>query len=77
MLRLLLEAEGYTVLEAPNGLEAVRIATAMHPDLVVVIDPAGNIVQETNSDPGPATGATQTSYAAMFAADARQAMSQS
>jgi cytochrome oxidase Cu insertion factor (SCO1/SenC/PrrC family) len=52
-------------------------AMTMHPDLVVVIDPAGNIVQETNSDPGPATGATQTSYAAMFAADARQAMSQS
>src|SRR6201996_537072 len=48
-------------------------AMTMHPDLVVVIDPAGNIVQETNSDPGPATGATQTSYAAMFAADARQA----
>ena len=52
-------------------------AMTMHPDLVVVIDPAGNIVQETNADPGPATGATQTSYAAMFAADARQAMSQS
>jgi cytochrome oxidase Cu insertion factor (SCO1/SenC/PrrC family) len=52
-------------------------AMTMHPDLVVVIDPKGNIVQETNADPGPATGATQTSYAAMFAADARQAMSQS
>jgi cytochrome oxidase Cu insertion factor (SCO1/SenC/PrrC family) len=52
-------------------------AMTMHPDLVVVIDPAGNIVQETNADPGPATGATRTSYAAMFAADARQAMTQS
>jgi len=42
-----------------------------------VIDPAGNIVQEVNADPGPGTTMTQTSYSALFAADARQAPSQS
>ena len=49
----------------------------MHPNLVIVIDPAGNIVQEVNADPGPATSMTETSYSAVFADDARQALSQS
>jgi cytochrome oxidase Cu insertion factor (SCO1/SenC/PrrC family) len=52
-------------------------AMAMHPDIAIVIDPAGNIVQEVNADPGPATTTTQSSYSALFAADARQAMRQS
>jgi cytochrome oxidase Cu insertion factor (SCO1/SenC/PrrC family) len=52
-------------------------AMAMHPDIAIVIDPAGNIVQEVNADPGPGTTTTQTSYSALFAADARQALSQS
>jgi cytochrome oxidase Cu insertion factor (SCO1/SenC/PrrC family) len=51
-------------------------AMAMHPDIAIVIDPAGNIVQEVNADPGAGTTTTQSSYSALFAADARQAMSQ-
>ncbi len=65
------DAYGAEVENLPAG------AMAMHPDLVVVIDPAGNIVQEVNADPGPGTTTTQTSFSALFAADARQAMSQS
>jgi cytochrome oxidase Cu insertion factor (SCO1/SenC/PrrC family) len=52
-------------------------AMAMHPNIEIVIDPAGNIVQEVNADPGPGTTMTQTSYSALFAADARQALGQS
>ena len=48
-----------------------------HPNIVIVIDPAGNIMQEVNADPGPATTSTQTSYSALFAADARQALGES
>jgi len=48
-----------------------------HPDIVIVIDPAGNIMQEVNADPGPATTYTQSSYSVLFAADARQALGQS
>jgi cytochrome oxidase Cu insertion factor (SCO1/SenC/PrrC family) len=62
---------GASVTNLPAG------AMTMHPNLVVVIDPAGNIVQEVNADPGPATSTTQTSYSALFADDARQALGQS
>ncbi|HEY6792466.1 MAG TPA: SCO family protein [Trebonia sp.] len=62
---------GASVTNLPAG------AMTMHPDLVIVIDPAGNIVQEVNADPGPATSTTQTSYSALFADDARQALGQS
>jgi cytochrome oxidase Cu insertion factor (SCO1/SenC/PrrC family) len=48
-----------------------------HPDVAIVIDPAGTIVQEVNTDPGPGTTPTRMSYAALFAADARQALGQS
>jgi cytochrome oxidase Cu insertion factor (SCO1/SenC/PrrC family) len=48
-----------------------------HPDIVIVIDPAGNILEEVNADPGPATTPTQSSYSALFAADARQALGRS
>ena len=62
---------GATIENLPAG------GMTMHPDLVIVIDPAGTIVQEVNADPGPATAMTQTSYSALFADDARQALGQS
>jgi hypothetical protein len=48
-----------------------------HDDLAFVIDRAGNIRQEVDTDPGPGTASTQSSFAVLLAADARQALRQS
>ena len=36
MLKVMLEVEGYRVVEAPHGGEAVRIAARLRPDLIVM-----------------------------------------
>ena len=36
MLRMILEHEGYAMLEAADGLEGVEVALRQHPDLVLV-----------------------------------------
>ena len=36
MLRIMLKAKGYQVLEAPNGGEAVRIAARVRPNLILM-----------------------------------------
>ena len=36
MLKVLLQVEGYRVVEAPHGGEAVRIAALLRPDLIVM-----------------------------------------
>jgi cytochrome oxidase Cu insertion factor (SCO1/SenC/PrrC family) len=51
-------------------------AMSAHDDLAFVIDRSGVIRQEINADPGPGTGSTRSSFAALYAADVRQALSQ-
>jgi CheY-like chemotaxis protein len=36
VMRLLLEVEGHTVVQAANGREAVEMATRTHPDLILM-----------------------------------------
>jgi cytochrome oxidase Cu insertion factor (SCO1/SenC/PrrC family) len=48
-----------------------------HSELVLVIDRAGHIREETSADPGPATNATQSSFSVMLTQYARQALSDS
>jgi cytochrome oxidase Cu insertion factor (SCO1/SenC/PrrC family) len=50
---------------------------AAHNDLAFVIDPSGTIREELDADPGPATNSTQSSFAALLAGYARQALGQS
>jgi cytochrome oxidase Cu insertion factor (SCO1/SenC/PrrC family) len=45
-----------------------------HSDAVFVIGPDGRLREELNFDPGPGTAATQSSFAAVLAAAARQAI---
>jgi cytochrome oxidase Cu insertion factor (SCO1/SenC/PrrC family) len=45
-----------------------------HPDVAYVIDRAGRVRQELNTDPGPATTATKSSFAVLIADAARQAL---
>ena len=52
-------------------------AMSAHNDLAFVIDRAGVIRQELDADPGPGTTSTKSSFAALYAADVRQALSQS
>ena len=52
-------------------------AMSAHNDLAFVIDRSGVIRQEIDADPGPGTSSTQSSFAVLFAADVRQALSQS
>jgi hypothetical protein len=48
-----------------------------HPDVAYVIDPAGHVREALNSDPGPGTSATKSSFAVLLANAARQALRQS
>jgi cytochrome oxidase Cu insertion factor (SCO1/SenC/PrrC family) len=45
-----------------------------HPDVAFVIDRAGRVRQELNTDPGPGTTATKSSFAVLLAGAARQAL---
>ena len=45
-----------------------------HPDLAYVIDGAGRVRQELNTDPGPGTTATKSSFAVLLANAARHAL---
>jgi cytochrome oxidase Cu insertion factor (SCO1/SenC/PrrC family) len=45
-----------------------------HPDVAYVIDRTGRVRQELNTDPGPATTATKSSFAVLIADAARQAL---
>jgi cytochrome oxidase Cu insertion factor (SCO1/SenC/PrrC family) len=47
-----------------------------HQDIAYVIDPAGRVRAELNTDPGPGTTATKSSFAVLLADAARQAMGQ-
>jgi cytochrome oxidase Cu insertion factor (SCO1/SenC/PrrC family) len=49
-------------------------AMAAHSELAVVIDRNGNIREETDADPGPATTATQSSFSVLLVQYARQAL---
>ena len=70
-LRSAWQQYGVTVENLPAG------AMSAHNDLAFVIDRAGVIRQEIDADPGPGTTSTRSSFAALFAADVRQALSQS
>jgi cytochrome oxidase Cu insertion factor (SCO1/SenC/PrrC family) len=48
-----------------------------HQDIAYVIDKAGRVRAVLNTDPGPATTATKSSFAVLLAGAARQAMGQS
>jgi cytochrome oxidase Cu insertion factor (SCO1/SenC/PrrC family) len=45
-----------------------------HPDLAWVIDQTGRVREELDTDPGPGTTATKSSFAVLLAGDARQAL---
>ena len=45
-----------------------------HPDLAYVIDQAGRVREELNTDPGPGTTATKSSFAVLLANAARNAL---
>jgi cytochrome oxidase Cu insertion factor (SCO1/SenC/PrrC family) len=49
-------------------------AMMSHSDVALVIDPAGRIRQIIDTDPGPATGPTKSSFAQIFAHAAEQAL---
>jgi cytochrome oxidase Cu insertion factor (SCO1/SenC/PrrC family) len=70
-LRSAWQQYGVTVENLPAG------AMSAHNDLAFVIDRAGVIRQEIDADPGPGTTSTRSSFAVLFAADVRQALSQS
>jgi hypothetical protein len=51
-------------------------AMSAHNDVAFVIDRSGTVRQEIITDPGPGTASTQSSFAVLLAAAARQALSQ-
>ncbi len=59
---------GITVYNLPAG------AMSAHNDLAVVIDRHGMIRQELSDDPGPGTASTRSSFSALLAGFARQAL---
>jgi cytochrome oxidase Cu insertion factor (SCO1/SenC/PrrC family) len=59
---------GVTVYNLPAG------AMSAHNDIAVVIDRQGVIRQELNTDPGPGTASTKSSFSALLAGFARQAL---
>jgi cytochrome oxidase Cu insertion factor (SCO1/SenC/PrrC family) len=65
------EQYGIDVQDLPAG------AMSAHPDIAFVIDRSGVIRQETSDDPGPGTTSTQSSFGALLAGDAREALSPS
>ncbi len=62
---------GVDVQDLPAG------AMSAHNDLAFVIDRTGVIRQEISDDPGPGTTSTQSSFGALLAGDAREALGQS
>jgi cytochrome oxidase Cu insertion factor (SCO1/SenC/PrrC family) len=48
-----------------------------HPDVAFVITPAGHVREELDTDPGPGTTATKSSFAVLLASAARNAMGRS
>jgi cytochrome oxidase Cu insertion factor (SCO1/SenC/PrrC family) len=70
-LRNVWQQYGVDVENLPAG------AMAAHNDLAFVIDRSGIIRQELDADPGPGTSSTESSWAGLYAADVRQALSQS
>jgi cytochrome oxidase Cu insertion factor (SCO1/SenC/PrrC family) len=69
-LRSAWQQYGITVQNLPAG------AMSAHNDLAFVIDRSGVILQEISADPGPGTTSIRSSFAALYAADVRQALSQ-
>jgi cytochrome oxidase Cu insertion factor (SCO1/SenC/PrrC family) len=69
-LRQIWNQYGVTVQDLPAG------AMSAHNDIAIVIDRYGAIRQELDADPGPGTTSTQSSWAGLLAAGARQALSQ-
>jgi cytochrome oxidase Cu insertion factor (SCO1/SenC/PrrC family) len=61
---------GIEVEDLPGG------AMAAHNDIAFVIDAHGVVQQEINDDPGPATGATQSSFSSLLADSVLQSMGQ-
>ena len=61
---------GIEVEDLPGG------AMAAHNDIAFVISADGVVQQEISDDPGPATGATQSSFASLLADSVRQSMGQ-
>ena len=59
---------GITVENLPAG------AMSAHNDLAVVIDRTGHIREEVNTDPGPATVSTKSSFSVLLSQYARQAL---
>ena len=59
---------GIAVYNLPAG------AMAAHNDVAVVIDRRGTIRQELNTDPGPGTASTKSSFSALLAGSARRAL---
>jgi cytochrome oxidase Cu insertion factor (SCO1/SenC/PrrC family) len=62
------------------GIEVENLpagAMSAHNDIAIVIDSAGNIREELSDDPGPGTGATMSSFAALMANSVRDTMVQS
>jgi cytochrome oxidase Cu insertion factor (SCO1/SenC/PrrC family) len=70
-LRNVWQQYGVDVQDLPAG------AMSAHDDLAFVIDRAGVIRQEIDADPGPGSTSTKSSFAALYAADVRQVLSQS
>jgi cytochrome oxidase Cu insertion factor (SCO1/SenC/PrrC family) len=63
------EGYGVPVEILPGG------AMINHPDVAFVIDQKGYIREDLNTDPGPGTAATKSSFAVLLADAARQALS--
>ena len=70
-LRALWKTFGVEVDYAPGG------AMIYHSEIAYVIDPAGRVRAILNTDPGPATSATDASFSETLAAAINKAMSQS
>jgi len=67
-LRQVWQHYNVTVYNVPAG------AMSAHDDLAVVIDGNGTIRQEVSDDPGPGTATTKSSFSALLAGYARQAL---